>query len=80
MTSLFLQTQGWARGRRGIALAAFLALVVSGCGSSKGQECDKCTSDDECAPAGLFCRPFPEDGSTRCASGKGETLCRTPLF
>jgi hypothetical protein len=55
----------------GLLLA--LALPMSSCGSS-GQECDRCSSDDDCS-AGLVCSSF-SDGSRRCASGTGETNCK----
>jgi hypothetical protein len=50
-----------------------LALPFAGCGAS-GQECDTCSSDDDCN-AGLVCASF-SDGSRRCASGSGDTRCR----
>jgi hypothetical protein len=60
---------------RTLALAALLllALPFAGCGAS-GQECDSCSSDDDCN-AGLVCASF-NDGSQRCASGLGATSCR----
>jgi hypothetical protein len=59
--------------RRLFAIALLLALPFAGCGSS-GEECDTCTSDDDCK-AGLVCTSF-SDGSRRCGSGVGATSCR----
>jgi hypothetical protein len=58
----------WAR----LALLLRLALPFAGCGSS-GEECDTCTSDDNCK-SGLVCSTF-DDGSRRCGTGQG-TSCR----
>jgi hypothetical protein len=60
------------RSRRYLAPVLLLALAVAGCGS--GDECDPCSSDDDCK-AGLVCSTF-SDGSKRCASGLGSTNCR----
>jgi hypothetical protein len=62
-----------------VMLGSLLLLPLSGCGSSKGQECDVCTTDDECAPNGLVCVPF-SDGSKHCGSGLGTTQCRKSLL
>ena len=56
---------------RWLLLAASLMLSLGAC--SSGEECDKCTSDDDCN-AGLVCSTF-DDGSTRCGTGTG-TTCR----
>jgi hypothetical protein len=42
---------------------------------SSGDECDKCSSDDDCEQ-GFVCSEF-DDGSRRCGSGEGVTTCRT---
>ena len=56
-----------------LLLAALLiALPLVAC---SGKECDKCTSDDDCASEGLRCVKF-QDGSMRCGSGVGATTCR----
>ena len=57
-----------------LLLVGWLAVPVSGCQSS-GNECDTCSSDDDC-DAGLTCSTF-SDGSKRCASGVGATTCTT---
>jgi hypothetical protein len=54
----------------GLLLA--LALPMSSCGSD-GDECERCSSDDDCA-AGFVCSSF-SDGSKRCGTGMG-TSCR----
>jgi hypothetical protein len=58
----------------GLALLLLLALPFAGCGST-GEECDACSSDDDCK-AGLVCSTF-SDGTKRCGSGTGSTQCRT---
>jgi len=55
-----------------LAVAVVLALSLA-CGSS-GEECDTCSSDDDCN-AGLVCSSF-SDGSRRCGTGVGGTTCR----
>ncbi len=57
-----------------LLLVVLLAAPVSSCHST-GNECDTCSSDDEC-DAGLSCASF-SDGSRRCASGLGATTCTT---
>jgi hypothetical protein len=57
-----------------MALLVLLTLPLGSCGSS-GDECDTCSSDDDCK-SGLVCSKF-SDGSQRCASGLGATSCRT---
>ena len=56
----------------GLVLLLLLALPFAGCGSS-GDECDPCSSDDDCK-GGLVCSTF-SDGSKRCGTGLG-TSCR----
>ena len=58
----------------GLPLLLLLALPFAGCGST-GEECDACSSDDDCK-AGLVCSTF-SDGTKRCGSGTGSTQCRT---
>ena len=48
-----------------------LALPLAGC--SNGDECDTCTSDDDCQ-TGFVCSTF-SDGSQRCGSGVGASTC-----
>jgi hypothetical protein len=60
--------------RLGWALVVLLALAAGGC-SNGGDECDKCSSDDDCR-SGFVCSTF-DDGSQRCGSGVGFTQCRT---
>jgi len=55
-----------------LLLLLLLAVPFAGCGSS-GDECDTCSSDDDCK-AGLVCSTF-SDGSKRCGTGLG-TSCR----
>jgi hypothetical protein len=55
-----------------LLVLVLLVLPLSGCGS--GDECDVCTSDDDCK-SGLICVTF-DDGSKRCGSGVGATTCR----
>jgi hypothetical protein len=62
-----------ALGRAGL-LVLLAALVIPLGACSSGEECDKCTSDDDCV-AGSVCSTF-SDGSKRCGSGLGETSCR----
>ncbi len=56
------------------ALLLALATLPLLAGCSKGDECQTCSSDDDCS-AGFFCSRF-DDGSTRCGSGVGATTCR----
>ena len=62
------------RSLRCIALLLLTTLPLGACRSG-GDECDKCSSDDDCK-SGLVCSTF-NDGSRRCASGIGATNCRT---
>ena len=55
-----------------LALLSVLVLPVLGCNS--GDECDTCSSDDDCE-AGFVCSTF-SDGSQRCGSGVGASSCR----
>jgi hypothetical protein len=58
-----------------LLLALSLCAALLGTACSSGDECDKCSSDDDCK-SGLVCSTF-NDGSRRCASGIGATNCRT---
>ncbi len=61
------------RGTRYWLLAlVLLALPASSC-RSRGDECDACSSDDDCK-SGFVCSLFG-DGSHRCGSGVGATTC-----
>jgi hypothetical protein len=62
------------RTRLALGLLVLLTLPLGSCGSS-GDECDTCSSDDDCN-SGLVCSKF-SDGSQRCGSGLGATNCRT---
>ena len=53
-------------------LVALLALLPAA-GCTKGDECDPCTTDEECQD-GFVCSTF-SDGSTRCGTG-GASTCR----
>jgi hypothetical protein len=55
-----------------VAICVLLALPLAGCNS--GDECDTCTSDDDCQ-TGFVCSTF-SDGSQRCGSGVGASSCR----
>jgi len=61
-----------ARVGRLLATLVLLALPVAGCNS--GDECETCTSDDDCQ-TGFVCSTF-SDGSQRCGSGVGSSSCR----
>jgi hypothetical protein len=56
------------------ALLLILLLVLPWLGCTKGQECDRCSSDDDCK-SGSVCTTF-SDGSKRCGTGVGATTCR----
>lgn len=60
--------------RRALLLALVAALPLLAC--TKGEECDTCTKDDDCK-GGFVCSKF-QDGSMRCGSGVGATICRVP--
>lgn len=62
------------RTRLALAFLVLLTLPLGNCGSG-GDECSTCSSDDDCQ-SGLVCSKF-SDGSQRCASGLGETTCKT---
>jgi len=49
-----------------------VGLALAGC--TKGDECDKCTTDSDCRES-FVCTTF-DDGSQRCGSGLGATQCR----
>ena len=53
-----------------LVLAALTTLIAC----TKGDECDKCSTDTDCKE-GFFCTEF-NDGSHRCGSGVGATTCR----
>jgi hypothetical protein len=59
--------------RLALTVLLLLAALLPACGGS-GNECDRCTSDDDCK-SGLVCSTF-DDGSQRCGSGVGATSCR----
>lgn len=53
-----------------VVLVALTMLIAC----TKGDECDKCSTDADCKE-GFFCSEF-DDGSHRCGSGVGATTCR----
>ena len=55
--------------------AVLLSFPLLGSCASTGDECDVCTSDADCK-AGLICKKFVDETTTRCASGTGVTTCR----
>ncbi len=59
----------------GSRVAALLALAFLAAGCTNKQECETCSSDDDCA-AGLVCSTF-DDGTRRCGTGTGQTFCPT---
>ena len=69
-----LTLKGPAAPGRALRLLLLAVLVVPLGACSSGEECDTCTSDDDCA-TGTVCATF-SDGSMRCGSGVGETSCR----
>lgn len=60
--------------RRSTSLLLLMMLVVPWYGCTKGNECDVCSSDDDCKQ-GFVCNSF-SDGSKRCGTGVGATTCR----
>jgi hypothetical protein len=60
------------RRSRTLILLAVLVFPLLSC--TKGNECDRCSTDADCKE-GFFCTAF-NDGSTRCGSGIGATTCR----
>jgi len=61
--------------RRSRVLPALVLATLTMLGAcTKGDECDKCSSDKDCKE-GFFCSEF-NDGSHRCGSGVGATTCR----
>jgi hypothetical protein len=65
--------------RRSTALLAALALGLGMIGCTKGSECDRCSSDDDCL-SGFICGQLSpvngRDVGKRCVSGIGDTECR----
>jgi hypothetical protein len=58
-------------------VALVLSLALSGC--TKGEECDRCSSDDDCREGWVCGELSPVNGESvgkRCVSGIGETECR----
>ena len=55
-------------------LPILLALVLGLGACTSKEECETCSSDDDCT-AGLVCSTF-DDGSKRCGTGTGATQCR----
>jgi hypothetical protein len=60
--------------RRSASLLLLLLLVLPWLGCTKGNECDRCSSDTDCKQ-GFICNSF-SDGSKRCGTGSGATTCR----
>jgi hypothetical protein len=60
------------RSLRVLALPLLLTLPLVAC--NNGDECDTCSSDEDCK-SGLVCSTF-DDGSQRCGSGVGSSTCR----
>ena len=58
--------------RRWLLYLLLAAMPLAGC--TKGDECDRCDTDEDCKE-GFFCTSF-SDGSRRCGSGQGATTCR----
>ena len=54
-------------------LPILLALAVGLAACTSKEECETCSSDDDCT-AGLVCSTF-DDGSRRCGQGTGATFC-----
>jgi hypothetical protein len=52
-----------------------LSFPLLGSCSSSGDECDVCTSDEECK-APLVCSSFAGEATKRCGTGLGGTVCR----
>ena len=63
---------------RHLRIAALLLLTVAN-GCTKGDECDRCSSDDDCRQGWVCGELTPVDGrdvGKRCVSGVGDTECR----
>ena len=60
--------------RRGASLLLLATLALPWLGCTKGNECDRCESDEDCKQ-GFVCNSFSDD-SKRCGSGIGATTCR----
>lgn len=57
---------------RSLLLVMLVAVPLMGC--TKGNECDRCETDEDCKQ-GFVCNSFSDD-SRRCGSGIGATTCR----
>jgi hypothetical protein len=60
-----------------LTAAVVLGLAVVAC--TKGEECDRCDSDDDCREGWVCGELTPVDGKSvgkRCVSGTGDTECR----
>lgn len=57
---------------RWLLLIVLAVLPLASC--TKGNECDRCTSDSDCQD-GFVCSDF-SDGSQRCGTGAGASTCR----
>jgi hypothetical protein len=60
--------------RRRASLLLVMLLILPWLGCTKGNDCDRCSSDEDCKE-GFFCSTF-SDGSQRCGTGTGATTCR----
>jgi hypothetical protein len=60
---------------RRLLVACVISFPLIGSCSSGGDECDVCTTDDDCK-AGLVCASFTGEDTKRCATGLGNTVCR----
>jgi hypothetical protein len=58
--------------RRWLLCLVLAVMPLAGC--TKGDECDRCETDEDCRD-GFFCTNF-SDESQRCGSGQGATTCR----
>jgi hypothetical protein len=61
------------------ARALTLAVLIALSGCTRGDECDRCDSDDDCREGWICGELTPVNGESvgkRCVSGVGETECR----